>query len=276
MYPDLFSTSFFGLLSEPWSLHFYGLLIALGFILGVSIAARQAEREGEDPEQLVDLAFNVLLSGLVGARVVFILTKLPDFLADPWDILRIWRGGLVWYGGFLGAVIYLAWSSRKKRLAFLKIVDLLIPSAALAHSFGRLGCLAAGCCHGAPTQLAYGIVFPQHSFAHAQQLANHLIGPLQASLPVHPTQLIEASAELGLFWLLVLTRRNKRFHGQLFLTWLACYPVLRTLIEMTRGDSERGVYGNVSTSQVLSLVVALGGAALWAVLRHQRQKVQSL
>jgi phosphatidylglycerol:prolipoprotein diacylglycerol transferase len=273
MHPDFFSTRLFGLLSEPWSFHFYGLLIAVGFILGVSLAARQAEREGENSEQLIDLCFNLLLAGLLGARVVFILTKLPEFMADPLDVFKIWRGGLVWYGGFIGAVVYVGWYSRRHRLNFLKLVDLLIPSAALAHAFGRIGCLTSGCCHGGPTTQPWGIVFPPYSYAHAQQLVSHLIGPYQPTLAVHPTQLYEASAELALFWFLVLLRPYKRFHGQLFLAWLAAYPVLRSIIEIYRGDSERGVYGEFSTSQYLSVFVGLSGALLWAALRYQRRNL---
>lgn len=272
MHPVLFQTDLFGLLSEPWSLHTYGLLIATGFLVAMMLSKRQAEREGEDPDRIVDLAFYVLLAGLIGARLVFILTKLDEYLRRPIEIFMFWRGGLVWYGGFIAAALYIAYYTRKHHITYFKVVDILIPYMALAHAFGRFGCLAAGCCHGAPTTEAWGIVFPAGSMAQQAQQVSGLVGIGDASLPVHPTQLYEAGAELMLFWLLVWMRPRKRFHGQLFLVWLGLYPVLRSLIEMFRGDKERGVYV-LSTSQYISIGVGIAAAVIFFYLRRQRQLV---
>jgi phosphatidylglycerol---prolipoprotein diacylglyceryl transferase len=255
---------------EPWPLHTYGVLIAAGFLVAMYLTARQAKREGEDPDRIVDLAFYVLLSGLAGARVVFIITKLPEYMADPQQILMFWRGGLVWYGGFIGAAAYIAYYCKKERLPFFKFVDLMIPYMALAHAFGRLGCVAAGCCYGKPTEMAWGIHFPLGSMAHQGQQSAGLIGYSDPTMPVHPTQLYEAGAELCMFWLLLMLRPHKRFHGQLFLVWLSAYPVIRSLIELFRGDKERGVF-ILSTSQYISIVVAAAAAAVYFYLRRQRR-----
>ncbi len=270
MHPVLFQTDFFGLLSEPFSLHTYGLLIAGGFLLAMMLSKRQAERDGEDPDRIVDLAFYILLAGLVGARIVFILTKIDEYVRRPLEIFMFWRGGLVWYGGFIAAALYIAYYTRKHRIAYFKVVDILIPYMALAHAFGRFGCLAAGCCHGSPTTEAWGIVFPPGSMAQQAQQVAGLVGIGDASLPVHPTQLYEAGAELMLFWLLTWMRPHKRFHGQLFLVWLGLYPVLRSLIEMFRGDKERGVY-ILSTSQYLSIGVGIAALVIFFYLRAKRQ-----
>ena len=272
MHPLLFQTTFFGLLQRPWSLHTYGLFIAIGFLLGMNLAKRQAEREGEDGEAMVDLTFYLLLAGLIGARVVFILTQLPSFLADPAEIFMFWRGGLVWYGGFLGAIAYLLFQTRKRALPFFKTVDLLIVPMSLAHGFGRLGCLAAGCCYGFPTDHPWGIVFPPHSMAQEAQWVAGQVHALAPSLPVHPTQLYEAGAEFLLFALLVAVRGRKRFHGQLFLLWLAIYPIMRTVIEMFRGDKERGVWV-LSTSQYISVGVGVAAFALAVYFRARRGRV---
>lgn len=272
MHPLLFQTTFFGLLARPWSLHTYGLFIAVGFLLGMNLARRQAEREGEDGEAMVDLTFYLLLAGLVGARIVFIATQLPSFLADPAEILMFWRGGLVWYGGFLGALAYLVYQTRRRALPFFKTVDLLIVPMALAHGFGRLGCLAAGCCYGYPTDRPWGIVFPPHSMAQEAQWIAGQVHALAPSLPVHPTQLYEAGAEFLLFALLVAARGRKRFHGQLFLLWLSIYPILRTLIETFRGDKERGVWV-LSTSQYISVGIGAGAFALALYFRVRRGRV---
>jgi phosphatidylglycerol---prolipoprotein diacylglyceryl transferase len=269
MHPILFQTDFFGVLSEPWSLHTYGLLIAVGFLVAMMLSKRQAEREGEDPDRVVDLAFYLLLAGLIGARVVFIFTKLDEYLRRPIEIFMFWRGGLVWYGGFIAAALYAWYYAKKNRLAFFKVTDLLVPYMALAHAFGRLGCVAAGCCFGKPTTLPWGIVFPNNSMAQQAQQAAGLVGLTDHALPVHPTQLYEAGAELCLFWLLVLVRPHKRFHGQLLLIWLAAYSVIRSIIEMFRGDKERGVY-ILSTSQYISIGVIVAAAAIYWHLRRKR------
>src|SRR4051812_47938786 len=160
MYPVLHDFDLFGLLKDPWSLHTYGVLIAMGFLAAMNLAKRQAEREGEDPDRIVDLAFYVLLAGLVGSRIVFIFTKLDQYTKDPIEIVMFWRGGLVWYGGFIAATGYVWVYCRKHRLNFFKYADLCIPYVALAHAFGRLGCLSAGCCFGKPTDMPWAIVFP--------------------------------------------------------------------------------------------------------------------
>ncbi len=271
MHPVLFQTNLFGLLAEPWALHSYGVLIALGFLLALVLAARQAKREGEDADFVIDLAFYVLLTGLAGARLVFILTKLPDYVADPKQVLMFWHGGLVWYGGFIGAVLFTVYYCKKHRLSFLKYADIIIPYMAMAHAFGRFGCLSAGCCFGRPTSMPWGIVFPRGSMVHQAQQSEQLVHFSDAALPVHPTQLYEAGAELLLFALLLWLRPRKRFHGQLFLVWLSAYPVVRSIIEVFRGDKERGVY-ILSTSQFISIGVALAALALFAHLRRQRKQ----
>ena len=259
MYPTLFSLPFG---DDPWSLHTYGVLIATGFLVTMMMAKRQAIREGEDPERVVDLAFYVLLFGLIGSRIVFILTKLDEYIRNPIQILYFWQGGLVWYGGFILAAFYVYRYSKRHRLNYWKYADLFIPYVALCHAFGRLGCLAAGCCFGNPTDSPWGIVFPNGSMAHQQHHRDELISSYSdAALAIHPTQLYEAGAEMLMFWLLILVRRNKRFHGQLMLIWLSCYPVIRTVIEFFRGDKERGVY-IMSTSQWISIIVA--AFAVWS------------
>jgi len=269
MHPVIFQTTLFGLLSEPLSLHTYGLLIATGFLLAMFLAKVQAEREGEDPDRVVDLCFYVLFAGLIGSRIVFILTKVDDYVRHPLEIVMFWRGGLVWYGGFIMAALYAVHYARKYRMNYFKLADMLIPSVAFAHAFGRFGCLSAGCCFGKPTAAPWGIVFPSGSMAQQAQQVSGLVGISDQALPVHPTQLYEAGAELALFWLLVLVRPHKRFHGELMLIWLAIYPVLRSIIEMFRGDKERGVY-ILSTSQYISILVAGAAVVLYFYLRGRR------
>lgn len=264
MYPVIFQTKLFGLLSSPWQIHTYGVLIAAGFLLAMLLAARQAKREGEDPERIVDLGFYVLLAGFVGGRLLFIVTKLPLYWESPARVLRFWLGGYVWYGGFIAAALYVLYYCRKHRMPFAKYADIMVPYMALAHGVGRLGCLAAGCCYGAPTTMPWGIHFPLGSLVHQAQQSAGLVGFGEAPLPVHPTQIYESAAELLLFALLVWLRPRKRYDGQLLVTWLIVYAVLRAGIELFRGDVERGVYV-LSTSQYVSI-----GMLTVALLLHRR------
>jgi phosphatidylglycerol:prolipoprotein diacylglycerol transferase len=197
---------------------------------------------------------------------------LPEYLRNPIEIVMFWRGGLVWYGGFIGAALYMYYYCRKYSLPYFKLVDIFIPYMSMAHAFGRLGCLAAGCCFGRPTTLPWGIVFPPESMAHQGQQSMGLVGISDAALAVHPTQLYEAGAEFLMFWLLLSMRPKKRFHGQLFLVWLGCYPVIRSIIELFRGDKERGVY-ILSTSQYISILVA--GVALGLFFHFRRLRSTS-
>ncbi|MEO1173441.1 MAG: prolipoprotein diacylglyceryl transferase [Myxococcota bacterium] len=275
MHPVLFTipSPFYYLLGlgpELFPVHLYGILIASGFLVAMNLSRKQAEREQEDPEQVADLAFLSLVAGLIGARIVFIFTKFDEYVENPAEIVMFWKGGLVFYGGFIGAAVFIAYYSRKHRIDFFKTADILIPYLAMAHAFGRLGCLAAGCCFGQPTDLPWGIVFPITSMTHAQQARDGLVAAHEHPLPVHPTQLYEAGAELVLFAVLLLMRTRKRFHGQLFLIWLACYSVIRSVIETMRGDTERGLYYGLSTSQWISLGVAIAAVVLFVTLRRRR------
>jgi phosphatidylglycerol---prolipoprotein diacylglyceryl transferase len=270
MHPVLYDFELFGLLSDPWSLHTYGVLIATGFLLAMTLVKEQAAREGEDPESTLDLCFKVLLAGLIGSRIVFIMTRWDYYSAKPIELLYFWKGGLVFYGGFILAAFYVAYYARQHRLNYFKFADIIIPYLALAHAFGRLGCVAAGCCFGKPTDLAWGVVFPEGSMAHSSHLSQGLISGGEA-LAVHPTQLYESGFEMVMFWLLVFIRPHKRFHGQLFLIWLAIYPIFRSTVELYRGDKLRGVwlYG-VSTSQYISIGVAAFAIWLFFHLRKKR------
>lgn len=270
-----------GALSLP--LHTYGLLIAAGFLVGIWLAQREAKRRGQDPERVADLAFWILVAALVGSRVYFIFVNWGDYFGPgrffeqtsfgriP-RVLAVWEGGLVFYGGFIGAVLTAWFYMRKHRMPFLAYADSLIPSVAIGHFFGRLGCYAAGCCWGDVTHahLPWAARFPPESlayqtFAGRPNPGEFLAPDRLATLPLHPTQLYESFGELGLFLLLVLVvRPRKRFHGQVLATWLLCYAVLRTVVETFRGDVERGVWLGLGAGQWTSILIFAIGAALWA------------
>jgi phosphatidylglycerol:prolipoprotein diacylglycerol transferase len=264
-------------------LHTYGLLIATGFITGIWLAQREGQRRGQDPERIADLTFWILVAALVGSRVYFILVNWRDYF-EPGSflvatsfgriprVLAIWEGGLVFYGGFIGAVLVAWLYMRRHAMGFLAHADTLIPSVALGHFFGRLGCFSAGCCWGdvAHAHLPWAVRFPPQSlafqtFAGRATPGAFLAADRTATLPLHPTQLYESFGELGLFLLLILVvRPRKRFHGQVLATWLLLYAVLRSVVESFRGDVERGVVLGLGVGTWTSLLIFAAGAVLFA------------
>ena len=263
-------------------LHTYGLLIASAFMLAIWVGGREARREGLDDNKIMDLSFWLLIAGMVGARILFIIVNWDDYARDWTQVLAFWKGGLVFYGGLLAATFTAAYYMRREKLSFLQYADVIVPSVPLAHAIGRLGCYSAGCCWGdvVASAVPWAAKFPPESLAYQSQLAAHTIaaGAL-TTLPVHPTQLYEALGETLIFVVLINLRRLKRFHGQVLLSYLIAYAALRTTVEHFRGDDERGhlfgatnhAWWNLSTSQFISVLVAVGGFALLLYVLRSRE-----
>ena len=227
----------------PIPIRMYGLMIGIGFLLAITLASRRARKEGVDPDRILDMGVYLLLAAIVGSRILYVLTSLQEFKANPLDAFAIWKGGLVFYGGLLAAVPVGIWYVRKHNLPVWKTADIMAPYIALGHAFGRLGCFFAGCCYGS---LCSGPVCITYHDSHS-------LAPL--GVPLFPTQLMESGGEFLIFGALILLRRSKKFDGQLFWFYPLFYSVLRFIIEFFRGDAIRGLYfgGLVSTSQIIAL-----------------------
>lgn len=243
----------------PITIHTYGFLIATAFLLGLWLALRQAAREGLSKEKITDIGFYALFAGLIGSRVFFIATEWEHFSAHPLDMLKIWEGGLVFYGGVIFAIPVAVWYARKQELSLWQTADIWAPSIAIGHAIGRLGCFCAGCCYGLPTDLPWGV-----TFSNPETLAIR-------GVPLHPTQLYESGAELLNFLILLFIRRRKAFHGQLFWVYVLNYAVIRALIELFRGDTERGfILPGISVSQGISAVMLVTACIFLMKLRQRR------
>ncbi len=260
MCPILFTIPLFGGLK----LHTYGVMVALGFLVGILWVNYEAHRLKLPAERLMDLSFYIVLGAIFGSRLFYVLASDPEFWSHPLDFFKIWEGGLVFYGGLMGAVIVSVWYLRKHHLNFWKVADIFMPGVALGHVFGRLGCLSAGCCYGRlSTHLKWAVIFPSHP----ENLA-------PAGIPLYPTQLMEAVAELLIFFILFFFRKKKKFDGQVMLLYLILYSLLRIILEFFRGDFAREfVVGHVfSLAQVLSFIFILLALILW---RFRSQHVSS-
>ncbi len=274
-------------------------------------------------EQIMDLALYVLAAGLIGSRVLFILVNWEDYKARPADIFSL-GGGLVFQGGLLAAIAVSYWFTRKNKIEFFRLADLAMPTVSLGAAFGRLGCWSAGCCWGDVAPHGYGLAahFPgsglaQNLFgqvsgfgslaAQSQARDNRWVvletgqifdtqvdGAVRISqwvaenghtLGIYPTQIFDSLGNFALFFGMLALRRYRRFHGQILGMWLMAYAVLRSSVELFRGDVERGTlhgllqsmgleslsqavpltaWYNISTGQFISLCMfAAGAAILW-------------
>ena len=247
-----------------FTIYWYGVLVALGLLAGLWTAGRRAPLSGIHSETVIDLGPWLILGTIVGARALFVISYWrEDFAGQPlWQIFNIRGGGLVFYGGLVGASLACILYVRFKKLPLWKIADVLAPSIALGHSIGRIGCLMNGCCYGRACDLPWAIHFPNDHSTHGAG--------------VHPTQIYEAVLNLGLYAALAWLYRRKKFDGQIFALYLLFYAVLRAFVELFRGDYT--VYylnGNVTPAQMLSIPIFAAGVLLWWVLSGPKTKVQS-
>jgi len=231
----------------------------MAFLSAIALALREARREGEDANKILDLCFYVLVAAIVGSRILYVLVNWSDFRHDPFEIVRIWHGGLVFYGGFIGALIAVLWYIRRKGLPLLKTADIMAPSIAFGQFVGRIGCFFSGCCYGKTCDLPWAVIF-----THAESLA-------PKGVPLHPTQLYSALNSLLIFLVLVGLKRHKGFEGQIFWAYVLLYAVTRSILEHFRGD-ERGMFieGMLSTSQLIGLIMAVIAIAMMIILRRRK------
>jgi phosphatidylglycerol:prolipoprotein diacylglycerol transferase len=192
---------------------------------------------------------------------------------DCFAAIKLWRGGYAYYGGFLFAVAFAIWYTRRHKMGFWRTADLAAPAIALGLVFGRIGCFLNGCCYGKVTDGALGVIFPRGGGVWRAQLEAHVISGADRALAVHPTQLYESAGCLVLFLLLyfVVTPRA-RHHGDVFAGLLIGYGILRSLVEIFRDDDRGVLFGWLSTSQIISAPLIAGGLVLWA-LRARRPAV---
>jgi phosphatidylglycerol:prolipoprotein diacylglycerol transferase len=241
MYPRLLELG-------PITVYTYGVLLAAAYLFGLQLARVRAKKRGLDANRILDLGIYIIISALVGAKLLLLITDFKSFTADPRELLTLARSGGVFYGGLIVAVVVALWYIRRVGLPLWTTCDVFAPGIALGHVIGRFGCLFAGCCYGRPTMKPWGITFTD-TFA-----AANVGTPL--GVPLHPTQLYEAGAEfLILMVLLVTERKGRPFPGRTFWLYMLLYAISRFIIEFYRGD-ERGTVGMFSTSQFISILLA--------------------
>jgi phosphatidylglycerol:prolipoprotein diacylglycerol transferase len=236
----------------------YGLLVASGVLLGLWISVRNSEKQGINPEYAWNLGIYVVLAGIIGSKVLYIINEWHTLghLSEIFSFSTLQAGG-VFSGGLLAGLAVAVWYIRKHDIPTLAACDAFAPGLAIGHAIGRLGCFAAGCCFGKETHHFWGVTF-------TNQLANSISGtPL--GIPLQPTQLFEAAVEFANFLVLTWMLKRKKFDGQVFGAFLILYGTARFFLEFLRGDPGRGeiIPGVLSGTQFIAIFLVLGGGIIW-------------
>lgn len=261
MHPDLFSIGFLHVKT-------YGCCMALGFFAAWQVLVHLCRRAGRPFEPLGNLLVALMVSGVVGSRIAYVIEHWQaEFAAHPMDVIRIDQGGLMFYGGLiLATIVFGCWCAFKRENP-LAVGDLLCVVIPMGHAFGRIGCFFYGCCYGKLSTSALAVSFPRGSPAWHEQLnLGQISSAAQQSLPVLPTQLFEAAANAALFAVLFMFYR--RFRGGTVALYLVGYAVIRFSMEYLRGDP-RAAVGPFSISQTISLALLGIGAVLALCTRNR-------
>jgi phosphatidylglycerol---prolipoprotein diacylglyceryl transferase len=231
--------------------HSYGALVALGVIAALPLMMRLGQREHfPKVQEVYDWVSLALIAGFLGARLFYVLQHAGWYRQHPLKIIAFWEGGLIFYGGVIGAVAAFWGYARLKKIDVWRILDFLFPFVALVHAFGRVGCFLNGCCYGRLCRLPWAVQFP--NLPH----------------PVHPTQLYEMAYLFVLFGFLYHFYPKRSFAGQVTALYLFFYGAGRFVIEFWRADNPMWVF--LTWNQWLS--VALMGVAAAILLHRPRGK----
>jgi phosphatidylglycerol---prolipoprotein diacylglyceryl transferase len=265
MYPELFRIGSF-------PINTYGVFLALAFLCAILITVKLAARDGLPREKIYDLCLWMLLSSLVGSKLLMMFTE-PEYRDHPLQLLSLdfLRSGGVFYGGLIGAILAGYFLMRRYKLPWWKTADACAPGIAIGNFFGRQGCFAAGCCWGKPTSLPWGVRFSE---------LGHEITGVPVGVALHPTQLYESFAMLIVFFFLLWLHKRRFFTGQVILLYALLYSVVRFTIEFFRDDPRGDLFGlttasGLSTSQLISIVVAVIALVLLIVRWRRASDLRS-
>jgi phosphatidylglycerol:prolipoprotein diacylglycerol transferase len=257
MHPVLFKIPFIN-----FPIHAYGFMLALSFLFGIWLASARAKRAGLNPVVIADVGFWVILAAIVGSRAYYVVLHFEEFsgnllaIINPFHGGMVGIGGLVMYGGFIGAVLASVFYFHSKRIPFLPYADASAPSVALGVALTRIGCFMNGCCYGSAAAHG-GVSFPLSSAAGVYQHEIHAAG-------LYPAQLYESAGGLLVVLLLLLVERKKIFTGFLFYALGLMYAVLRFAVDFFRfyGPDER--LGGLSHNQIVCIIlfIVFGGLML--------------
>lgn len=222
--------------------------MALGFFFAISWGIRRAARYQVSGELISNMSWIIVIGGIVGGRATYLAVEESLDALFSLKFFEVWQGGMVFYGGFIFAVLGCWAYSRKHKVPFLTVADILAAPIALGHALGRVGCLMAGCCYGKHCDLPWAIEF------------HNPLGLAPLHVRLHPTQIYEFLGNLLIMGILLLCERRAKFRGQVFAIYLVLYAIMRSAIEVYRGDIERGfiTFGGLYENEWLSTSTGIG------------------
>lgn len=233
----------------------YGVMVAIGFALSTVLIYYRANKFGIDKEKSVDLVVLILISGILGARLLYVLLNFSFYRANPLEAIMLYKGGLVWYGGFICALAITVLYTRLNKMKLWLILDLIAPFAALAQAFGRIGCFLNGCCYGIKVApgTSFGVALPCESD------------------PRIPVQLISAGVLFVIFALLIVWQNRRRFAGEVALAYFLLYSAKRFIVEFLRGDNPK-IFLGLTISQIISAAIFASAITVFIIKRKQWKK----
>jgi len=254
-----------GILPSTITIYTYGFLIACGAIAGFIYTATQSKKQyGLKFETVQSLVILIIFASIVGGKLFIIFENPELYLSDPSRLFRNFGNGFVFYGSLLFAIPAMLIFFKMNKLPAWGMLDIMAGTTCIVHAFGRMGCFMAGCCHGTPHDGLLSVTFT-HPACNAEPL----------NTPLHPTQLYSSIMILTILSIVLIVQRRKQFDGQLFMIYLMLYAIGRSIIEIFRGDIERGfIIDNVlSNSQFYSLLVFIGALIMYLRLRAKAKSV---
>ena len=240
----------------------FGVMMAAAFFAGLGSLILLGRREGRDTNFCSDLLLWIMGFSLVGARLTYVVSDLPYFLAHPGRILLVNQGGIIYYGGFVGATAGVVLFALWRREKILATMDFVVTALPLGHALGRIGCFLNGCCFGSRWDGPLAVTYPHGSFAWQAHVDAGLISESSSSLPVHPVQFYEAAFNFLLYPILLWAFKRRQRDGQVTALYFTTYPVARFLLEFLRGD-ERMRWQELNVAQEVSIVLFAAGCGLW-------------
>lgn len=253
MHPELFHINhLFGF--ENITIYTYSFCI----VLGTWIASLYTKWSAKKELGIIGISNNffylVFLAGFVGGKIFFYLERPLLFWNNPSLLWHNFSGGFVFYGSFITIIPVVIWYLKRHKIPILPMLDILAITTTIVHSIGRLGCFFAGCCYGKPTDSFFGLVFPKTK-----------------GIPVHPSQLYEITGIAIIMLILFKIKKNKLFHGQIFLSYLCLYAVTRGILEIFRGDRRGFIIPNIlSHSQFIAILIIVVSAVLYHKIKNKQ------
>ncbi|MCA1901892.1 MAG: prolipoprotein diacylglyceryl transferase [Candidatus Hydrogenedens sp.] len=238
-----------------FELHSYVVCLALGLLVGVSLALKENSRLPQPYPATGKVGIWGLIGGLIGAKTYYVVQY--EGLSHWYEMLIFWTGGYVFFGAFIGGTIGVWLYLKKNKIPFLPSADISVPFLCLGHAIGRLGCFLNGCCFGDLCNTPWGIIYPADSgILDHHKFLRLLPNGAQVPIPIHATPIYEVIGLIMIFFLLRMIYKNKSYNGQVLLWYFCLYGAWRFFDENFRGDSSHEIFG-MTASQTIALTVCI-------------------